>query len=84
MAKRKKKETMGDILLEHEKVMLKMLKHELQWGDILNITRGYLEVHAPEAREHYVTGGHPIFFYGPKSDLIRILKDLLSEETREE
>jgi hypothetical protein len=65
----KKKETMGDILLEHEVVLLKMVKQGLQWGDILNLTRGYLEVHAPDAREQYTAGGNPIFYYGPESDL---------------
>lgn len=63
-----KKELIGDILLQHEKVLLKMVKHGLQWGDILNITRGYLEVHCPNAREEYTSGGHPIFYYGPASE----------------
>lgn len=56
---------MGDILLEHEVVMQKFIKQGLQWGDILNLARGYLEVHAPEAREEYTSGGHPVFYYGP-------------------
>ena len=64
----KKKETMGDILLEHEVVLLKMVNQGLQWGDILNLTRGYLEVHAPGAREEYTSGGNPVFYYGPKKD----------------
>lgn len=67
----KKKETMGDILLEHEEVLLKMVKQGLQWGDILNLTRGYLEVHAPGAREQYTSGGNPVFFYGPEDALNR-------------
>jgi hypothetical protein len=62
----KKKETMGDILLEHERVLLKMVDQGLQWGDILNLTRGYLEVHAPGAQEHYTAGGNPVFYYGPQ------------------
>ena len=61
----KKTEKWGDILLEHERVLLKMVDQGLQWGDILNITRGYLEVHAPGAREEYTSGGHPEFYYGP-------------------
>lgn len=61
----KSKETMGDILLEHEVVLLKMVRQGLQWGDILNLTRGYLEVHAPNAQEKYTVGGSPIFYYGP-------------------
>ncbi len=70
----KKKETMGDILLEHEEVLLKMVNQGLQWGDILNLTRGYLEVHAPGAREHYNSGGVPFFYYGPSSE-IKILTE---------
>lgn len=61
-----KKEKMGDILLEHECVLLKMVNQGLQWGDILNLTRGYLEVHAPDAQEEYTAGGHPEFYYGPQ------------------
>lgn len=64
----KKRQIMGDVLLEHEKVMLKMVEDGLQWGDIFNITKGYLEVHCPGAREEYVAGGHPIFYYGPESE----------------
>lgn len=60
-----KNEKMGDILLQHERVLLKMVDQGLQWGDILNLTRGYLEVHAPGAREEYNAGGHPEFYYGP-------------------
>ncbi len=60
-----KKEKMGDILLEHERVLLKMVDQGLQWGDILNLTRGYLEVHSPGSREEYTAGGHPEFYYGP-------------------
>ena len=59
---------MGDILLEHEAVLIKMVKQGLQWGDILNLTRGYLEVHAIDAQEQYTAGGNPIFYYGPKSE----------------
>lgn len=61
----KKKENWGDILLQHEDVILKMVKQGLQWGDILNLTRGYLEVHCPDAQEKYIAGGSPVFYYGP-------------------
>jgi len=64
----KRKENMGDILLEHERVLLKMVDQGLQWGDILNLTRGYLEVHCPNAQEQYTTGGSPVFYYGPESE----------------
>lgn len=64
---KKKLDTMGQILLEHEVVLLKMVRHGLQWGDILNLTRGYLEVHAPGAQEQYTEGGSPVFYYGPET-----------------
>lgn len=60
---------LGDILLDHEKLMLEMTEdHGLQWGDILNLVRGYLEVHCPGAQEHYTSGGNPVFYYGPKEE----------------
>ena len=57
---------LGDILLDLEAVTLELLEHELQWGDILNLQRGYLEVHAPGAQEEYLDGTKPEFYYGPK------------------
>jgi hypothetical protein len=59
---------MGDILLDHETILQEMIEHGLQWGDILNLTRGYLEVHSPGSQEEYVEGGHPEFYYGPKKE----------------
>ena len=74
---KKKKETIGDVLLQHERVLLKMVDHGLQWGDILNLTRGYLEVHAPGAQEKYISGGHPEFYYGPlRSDTKNNTEDM--------
>jgi hypothetical protein len=67
---KKRLRPLGDILLDHEKILLEMAQaHGLQWGDILNLTRGYLEVHCPEAQERYVAGGNPVFYYGPKQDV---------------
>ena len=64
----KKLRPLGSVLLDLEKLMLEMaVDHDLQWGDILNLVRGYLEVHCPHAREEYTAGGSPIFFYGPKN-----------------
>lgn len=65
MAK-KKLRPMGHTLLDLEKILLEMtVDHDLQWGDVLNIVRGYLEVHVPGAQEQYDAGGNPIFYYGP-------------------
>lgn len=67
MTKKKKIRPLGEILLDMEELILEMTdEHDLQWGDILNLIRGYLEVHCPEAKELYEDGEEPIFFYGPK------------------
>jgi hypothetical protein len=68
----KRIQPMGDIMLELETVVTKMIKqHDLQHGEVLNLVEGYLQVHFPASREEYVNGGHPIFYYGPKEGLKR-------------
>jgi hypothetical protein len=57
---------LGDITHDLEKTLQEMVeRHDLQWGEILNIVRGYLEVHCPEAQEEYLDGSNPVFYYGP-------------------
>ena len=68
MAK-KKLRPMGEILLDLEEIIMEMCDnegHDLQWGDVLNLVRGYMEVHLPGAQEEYIEGGNPEFYYGPK------------------
>lgn len=67
---KKKLRPLGHTLLDLEKLLLEMtVDHDLQWGDVLNLVRGYLEVHVPGAQEQYTKGGNPVFYYGPqKSD----------------
>jgi hypothetical protein len=61
---------MGDVTADLEPLLLEMVDHGLQHGEILNLVRGYLEVHCPGAREVYEEdGSSPIFFYGPKEAL---------------
>ena len=63
---KKKLRPLGHTLLDLEKLLLEMtVDHDLQWGDVLNIVRGYLEVHVPGAQEKYIAGGNPVFYYGP-------------------
>lgn len=69
----KKIRKVGDILLEMEPLIQELVDHELQWGDILNLIRGYLEIHSSEAQEEYLDGTHPVFFYGHKNDKIKKL-----------
>lgn len=69
MSKRKVR-PLGQILFDLEDVLLEMVDHDLQWGDILGLVYGYLMVHAPDAREEYtdqgVDGKHPEYYYGPR------------------
>ncbi len=61
--------TAGKVLLDIEPLLVELVDHDLQHGEILNLIRGYLEIHCPEAKERYVDGGSPMFYYGPKEDL---------------
>lgn len=56
----------GDILLDLEKLLLELVDHGMQWGDILFVVYGYLMVHAKGARETYMDGTHPELNYGPR------------------
>jgi len=44
------------------------IDHDLQWADVLNLVRGYLEVHMPGAQEEYLDNSSPVFYYGPKKE----------------
>lgn len=56
---------LGKITSDLEPLLLEMAcDHELQHGEILNIIRGYLEIHCPDAKEVYEDGTSPTFFYG--------------------
>lgn len=58
---------LGDILLEIEPLLLELVEsHDLQWGDVFALLRGYLEVHLPDAQEEYLDGTRPEFYYGYK------------------
>ena len=62
-----KRETIGDILLDLEVVLNKMVEQGLQVGDILHLVYGQLSVHNPEAFEVYEEdGSSPEFSYGPR------------------
>lgn len=62
---KKKNKTTGDVLLEVEPYLQELVEQGLQFGDIINLVYGYLEVHCPEARETYVEDStHPILYYG--------------------
>lgn len=63
-----KKPKVENTLMDLEKVMLEMVDHGMQWGDILFSVYGYLMIHCPGAREEYDEGGNPEFYYGPRRD----------------
>lgn len=66
--KRRKLRPLGAVTADLEPLLLEMVDHELQHGEILNLVRGYLEIHCPGAREQYDEGGSPEFYYGPRRD----------------
>lgn len=56
---------LGDVTCDLEPLLLEMVTdHDLQHGEILNIIRGYLEIHCMASKEQYTDGTQPIFFYG--------------------
>jgi hypothetical protein len=61
----KTSETFKQLLIELCEV------HDLQWGDVFNLIKGYLEIHIPEAQERYSGGASPIFYYGPAEGLLK-------------
>lgn len=57
---------LGRITDDLENLIAEMIDdHEMQWGEIFNIIRGYLEIHRPDAQESYEDGASPTFYYGP-------------------
>ncbi len=65
--KKNKIRPIGHVLLDMEPLLLEMVEEQdLQLGDVLNLIRGYLEVHAPNCIETYLDDTQPVFYYGPK------------------
>ena len=61
---------LGDVTTDLEPFLLEMaVDHDLQWGEILNIIRGYLEIHCPDSQEVYRDGTKPVFYYGVREGL---------------
>lgn len=67
---KKKLRRLGDITQDMEPLLLEMaIDHDLQHGEILNIIRGYLEIHMPDALEQYKDGTRPVFYFGHRSKI---------------
>jgi hypothetical protein len=68
MSKSLKVRKMGDVLLDHENVLMEMAHdHGLQMGEILALTHQWVLIHYPSAVEEYEDGSSPVFFYGTKT-----------------
>jgi hypothetical protein len=67
-AKGKRLRKAGTVTQAMEPLLLELVDHGLQHGEILNLVRGYLEIHCPGAREEYLDGTSPEFYYGPRRD----------------
>lgn len=68
---KKKLRPLGDITQDMEKLLEEMTdedNHGLQHGEVLALVYTWLCVHAPQAKEEYLDGTHPIYYYGPKND----------------
>lgn len=63
---------LGKITSDLEPLILEMaVDHDLQHGEILNLIRGYLEIHLPEQKEKYVDKSRVVFYYGPEEGVVR-------------
>lgn len=66
---------LGEVTGHLEPLLLEMVEqHSLQVGEILNLIRGYLEIHCPHAFEEYEEGGRPIMYYGPADSFLNGVK----------
>jgi hypothetical protein len=60
--------TIGHTLLELEPLLEELVHtHELQKGDVIALVASWIDIHAPEAIEQYVSGGIPQLYYGHRS-----------------
>lgn len=61
--------TAGEILLQMEPLLEELVdKQELQYSDVLYLILGWLDVHRPNAKEQYLDGTTPEFYYGPRRE----------------
>jgi hypothetical protein len=69
-AMKKKKETIGDVLLELETVLDKMCDQGLQLGDIHALVHSHIWTHRQDAIEIYEKdNSRPVFRYGHKDQI---------------
>jgi hypothetical protein len=64
---RKKLRKLGQITGDLENLILELVvDHDCQWGEVLGIVKTYMEIHCPDAQEHYTDGTRPVYYYGHK------------------
>lgn len=61
------KMTEEEVMLIMDKCYERLTNRGWQFGDVLYNVWGWLNIHAPQAREEYMDGTHPEFYYGPKN-----------------
>lgn len=62
------KMTEEEVMLIMDKCYERLTDRGWQFGDVLYNVWGWLNIHAPQAREEYMDGSHPEFKYGPKDE----------------
>lgn len=63
------KPNLGQLTDKMEPILQAMVDDQgMQMGEILNIIRGYLEIHRPECVELYDDGTRPIFMYSHRDE----------------
>lgn len=60
---------LGEVTQDLEPLLMELVDHELQHGEILHLILGWLSIHAPESRENYIDGTVPVFYYGHKDHM---------------
>lgn len=72
----KKIEKMGDVMLQLEKVVAKMIdQHDLQRHEVLGLVDNYIKFHYPNASEEFADGTKPFVFFGHIDGAKRAVKN---------
>lgn len=67
----------SDILLDLEPLLFELVEDQgLQMGEVLALVKCWVEIHYPAAIEEYLNDTQPVYFYGPRENLIAFAKKL--------
>lgn len=68
---------MGDILLDLEPILFELTEeHEMQLGELLALIKCWTEIHSPGSIEEYQDDTHPVYYYGPRENMLAFAKKL--------